>query len=78
MTTATQRRIEDARYTLESLARDLCSRMDARTYISADDWDAYDRAEQAVKDVESLWSDWDGVLIPYAQQRQYRLGDGMA
>ena len=67
-----QRYVEDAKYTLDSLARDLLSRIDARTYISDDDWDAYERAEQAVKDVESLWSDYDGMLVPYAQQRQYR------
>lgn len=71
----TQRYAEGARYTLDSPARDLLSRIEARSYISDDDWNAHERAGQAVKDTESLWSDYDGMLVPYArQQRHYRAG----
>ena len=73
-----ERYVTDAQYTLDSLARDLISRMDAGSYISEDDWDAYERAEQAVKDVEALWSGYDGVLVPYARQRQYALRAALA
>lgn len=65
--------IEDAWYTVESIRKDLVSKLEARTPLTQEDLDSYNRALATLKTQQVLWSDYDGLLDerhdqPYADR----------
>src|SRR5205807_4887419 len=51
--------VEDARYTAESVRRDLISKLEAHSPVSQDEVDAYNRALEALKQAQVPWEDRD-------------------
>jgi hypothetical protein len=59
------RYIRDADYTAQSLYEDIKSRLDAHSYVSPEDVEAYERAEALFKQQKSLWQDDEGFLTDH-------------
>jgi hypothetical protein len=59
------RYIKDAEHTLEGIKADLISRIQAGSPVSDDDWDAYERAQDLVKQQQVLWQDGEGLLTDH-------------
>jgi len=54
--------VADADYTVYSLRRWLIAQVEAGSYVSREDLDAYERAVKTLRQQEVLWEDWDGLL----------------
>jgi hypothetical protein len=59
------RYISDADYTAQSLYEDIKARLDAHSYVSDEDFEAYQRAEELLKQQRSLWQDNEGLLTDH-------------
>jgi len=70
---ARHRRIEAAEEKLESLRREMILKLEAHSpNLTMEDVDALNRAKADLAQAETLWSDLDGLLVPYEEQGQYR------
>ncbi len=66
-------RIEQAEAKAESLRREIMLKYQAHSpNLSMEDIEALRRARADLAQAKALWSDWDGLLVPYSEQGQYQ------
>jgi hypothetical protein len=54
--------IDDADYTAASMWREIKLKIEAHSYVTPDEWEAYYRAEDVLKQQQALWENGDGLL----------------
>ena len=67
-------RIVAAEAKVESLRAELALNKHSSN-LSMKDVETLRRAKADLAQVQALWSDWDGLLVPYAEQGQYQAAD---